>query len=176
MTKHKRTGDNTFYPMISLITIILIASGFLLLAFALPSNNDYSYSTLVTAQYLEKHPPSIPDYVRFDQDCETGFEHCIRIIRDDFPGPLTTISNNGQFRLLINGEDQSIANIALINEDIHLSYELIVTNRALHLIELEMTDDNGVGYRFARAIRTELDSDAPPAIVAIPPTFATTAP
>lgn len=168
MKKQKRSQNFLTYIIIGIFTCVLIGIGSLLLIIALPSESDYDNLSEATAQFLEQYPAQSPDFIRINEDCLDGVDYCFRIIRED------TTSN--QLILKIDGQVQDDFNPIPMNTGFYGVLNLEDFASGLHLIELQIQDNDGRIVQHAWTIRIESDSISPPATLAVPPTYVTAIP
>lgn len=168
MKKQKRSQKFLSYIIIGIFTCVLIGLGSLLLIVALPSESDYDNLSEATAQFLEQYPAQAPDFIRIDEDCLDEGEHCFRIIRED--------TTDNQLILKIDGQIQDDFILIPINTGLYGALNLEDFSSGLHLIEIQIQDDNGRIIQHAWTIRKVSESISAPPTLAVPPTYVTAIP
>ena len=168
MKKQKRGAKFLSYIIIGIFTCLLIGIGSFILVFALPSESDYRERSEATAQFLEQYPAQIPDFIRINQDCIDGADHCFRVLLED--------TANTQFLVKIDGQVQEDFHLTAINTGVYADLNFDEFAPGLHLIELQIQDANGRILQHAWTVRTASDSLSPPPTLAVPPTYVTAIP
>ncbi|MEO1290052.1 MAG: hypothetical protein AAFV93_20045, partial [Chloroflexota bacterium] len=162
-----------------IMACVVIAMGSLLVMFALPTESNYATSQ-ATAQYLEQNTIVSPAFIRVNQDCRDGAEHCFWIVpeiiadADDLYGDMYRQSET--LVIMIDGDITQALSPVLFGANLYVDLELNRFGAGLHLIEVQISDEDGRIYRHMWAERSETGVIEAPATLAVPPTYATAIP
>lgn len=168
MKKQKRSQIFLTYIIIGILTCILIGIGSLLLIVALPSESDYDKLSEATAQFLEQYPAQAPDFIRINEDCLDGVDYCFRVIRED--------TTENQIILKIDGQIQDDFRPIPMNTGLYGALNLENFTSGLHLIEIQIQDNDGHIVQHSWTIRIESENVSAPPTLAVPPTYVTAIP
>lgn len=179
MAKQKRSQKVVTSVIIGLMACIVIALASLMVMFALPTESNYA-SSQATAQVLEQLQPIPPPFIRVNQECRDGALHCFWIVpdiiadADDLTGDMYRQSDT--LIIKVNGDIRQDLSPTLFGAHLYVDLDLSRFGAGLHLIEVQISDEDGRIYQHAWADRSaEGTVDAPPTL-AVPPTYATTIP
>jgi|GEM_PF-6926402 len=179
MKKQKRSQKFVTYIVIGIFTCLLIAIASLLIAMVLPSESSYRETSQATAQFLEQYPAAQPSFIRVDENCNERSEHCFWIMADLLPG--STDANHvvrvaRSLVVTIDGQFQADYRPVQVESYLYGDVALEAFGSGLHLIEVQIQDEDGRIYTHAWTVRTEDGDVSAPPTLAVPPTYSTAVP
>lgn len=176
MTKRKRSEKFATYLVTGVFACILIALGSLLITMTLPAQANYDTQSLATAQHLEQHPAQVPAFIRVNENCESETLQCFWIVPYDINGQSINPQDYQSLTIRINGHIQTDSLPTLIDSALYVDLDLAEFGSGLHLIDINIQDNNGLIHQHTWSVRIDVGETAPPPTLAVPPTYSTAIP